>query len=293
MGSRIRRSGTPEQQATGDDAVAAGMALVPGTGNASDLDLYDNQTRDYIANGHTRWKPSLAPLPLTKGGTGATSAASARTALGLGTVATQNTVPIANGGTGATTAGAARTSLDAPSNAEAVLWARDVAPANGSSPNKVPRYSADNQLTTSTPSLSGHAANKQYVDSKAGSGLADGPTSAAYNRGTTGTSYFAVWMNAQLQFMRNTSSRRFKKNIRDWTGGVLGLRPVIFDRRGKDGATGEVGFIAEEVLEVLPEAVVYFDGQVDGINDRVIVAALVAEVQRLAARVAALEQNAT
>ena len=42
-------------------------------------------------------------LPVSKGGTGATSAADARTNLGLGSVATESTVPVSKGGTGATT----------------------------------------------------------------------------------------------------------------------------------------------------------------------------------------------
>ena len=54
----------------------------------------------------------LPVVPVSKGGTGATSAAAARTALGLGALATlASPLPVANGGTGATTAVAAAKTL--------------------------------------------------------------------------------------------------------------------------------------------------------------------------------------
>lgn len=59
----------------GADALAAGMPLVPGTGLASDLDEYINQTRDFIA------QRTSAVTPVAKGGTGANTASAARTNL--------------------------------------------------------------------------------------------------------------------------------------------------------------------------------------------------------------------
>lgn len=55
----------------------------------------------------------LVALEINQGGTGATTAAGARTNLGLGALAVLNSVSIALGGTGATTAAGARTALSA------------------------------------------------------------------------------------------------------------------------------------------------------------------------------------
>lgn len=78
----------------------------------------------------------ISPLAIVDGGTGATTAAGARTNLGLGTMATQNannvaitggtitglssTIAIADGGTGATTAAGARTNLGIASSSTTV-----------------------------------------------------------------------------------------------------------------------------------------------------------------------------
>lgn len=57
-------------------------------------------------------------VPLTKGGTGATTAVDARTNLGLGLVSTESIVPILKGGTGATSAENARLALVAAKSGE-------------------------------------------------------------------------------------------------------------------------------------------------------------------------------
>ena len=63
--------------ATGDDAAAAGMDLVSGSALANTIDDELNKTRDYIA------QRTSAETPVSKGGTGATTAAAARASLGV------------------------------------------------------------------------------------------------------------------------------------------------------------------------------------------------------------------
>lgn len=239
----------------GTAAAEAGMAVLDGSEDRRQGWLAINKTRDYIVS-------RIAALwPLT----------------------------VARGGTGASTPALARTNLEA-------VGTDQLAPANAAQANKVPTYNASAQLTTANPTLNGHAASKQYVDNRIdsiptppASTVADTVTSAAYNRNATGSGFVAMWMNSALQIMRNTSSRRYKQNIRDWSGSVLDLRTVIFDRRGEDAEVDEVGFIAEEVHEALPEGAFWFDGEIDGINDRVILAAAVATIQDLHRRIVELE----
>lgn len=76
--------------ATGDDAAAGGMDLVAGSVLANTIDTEITKSRDYIANGPTHWKPGVT-LPASLIGGGA--------------------VPVANGGTGGTTAAVARSNL--------------------------------------------------------------------------------------------------------------------------------------------------------------------------------------
>jgi hypothetical protein len=119
-------------------------------------------------------------------------------------------------------------------------------------------------------------------------------SSAGYSRNATGSgSWYAVWMNAGREFMRNTSSIRFKENVRPWNAAdaVLKLEPVIFDRKGDDTPNDEVGFIAEEVLKHIPDAIQWFEGEVDGIYDRPLIAAIVSLCQRQQKEIDNLEEK--
>jgi hypothetical protein len=89
-----------------------------------------------------------------------------------------------------------------------------------------------------------------------------------------------------------TSDERMKSDIEDATVGlveVLGITPIRFRRNGA-GQRIEVGFSAQQVASVLPEAVVEL-GRDDmlGVTSDTIVAALVNAVKALTARIAVLE----
>lgn len=116
--------------------------------------------------------------------------------------------------------------------------------------------------------------------------------------------YYAVWVRGDGGFCKNTSSLRFKQNVRSHevsADAVLNLRPVIYDRlpdeEGGDYARDEFGLVAEEVQEHLPEIVTRDeDGLIDTVRYDLLGVALLPVVQRqekkindLEARLARLE----
>ncbi|KUM41193.1 tail fiber domain-containing protein [Arthrobacter sp. EPSL27] len=136
----------------------------------------------------------------------------------------------------------------------------------------------------------------------------------AYNQNVPGTSFYAVWVGngAGNQFGRNTSSARYKNNIRRHdsdASDVLALQPVIYDRNDQlvypedpetgerligppnliPGAKGEYGLIAEQVAEHVPEIVQWYEGRIDGIRYDLLSVALLDVVKEQNERIAALE----
>ncbi|MGW4158691.1 tail fiber domain-containing protein [Streptomyces sp. NPDC004788] len=114
--------------------------------------------------------------------------------------------------------------------------------------------------------------------------------------------YYAVWVQGDGTFARNTSSIKFKENVRDYEvnpDDVLALRPVIYDRKDtvdgdgtvRLGRDDEVGLIAEEVEPHLPWLINYLDGEVDGLRYDLLGVALIPVVQRQAAQLTDLESR--
>ena len=86
------------------------------------------------------------------------------------------------------------------------------------------------------------------------------------------------------------SSRRYKKDIENYEGSILDLRPVQF--KYKKTQTLSFGFIAEEVDEIFPELVLHDNyGNIESIAYHEMPAMLLKEIQRLNARIEKLEQR--
>lgn len=131
---------------------------------------------------------------------------------------------------------------------------------------------------------------------------ADGVTPEAYARDVGGLigNRLAVYMHESGLMGYNTSSQRYKKNIRDFAitpEQIMQLRFVKYDRKatGADDYTpavsaDEPGFIAEEVAAVAPELAVILDGQAESVRYEMFGPALVPIVQQLLRDNAALKQ---
>ncbi|WP_160665320.1 tail fiber domain-containing protein [Pseudarthrobacter sp. ATCC 49987] len=133
---------------------------------------------------------------------------------------------------------------------------------------------------------------------------ADGST-RAYNNEPGGTgSFYQVWVDANRKLCRNTSSIRYKTNVRSYAvdpAKVLQLRPVLYDRKTRPnpdtgdleaGNKNEYGLIAEEVAKLVPELAVYFNGQIDGVRYDLLALALLDVVKDQDTRLTALEKKA-
>lgn len=243
--------------ANGDAAVAAGMDKVLGT---ADRRLgYDeiNKTRDYIA-------PLLGTRQVDKGGTGATTAAGARTNLGVPDATAVPTLKFSS-----------------------PQFDRIALEAGGVAFQHTLAYLTD---IPGAPDLSSYATRSDLLYVQDGNF-----TSAIYNRALSG-SYRVMYIGADGKAGWVSSSRRHKKNIKTAdvdTDAILGLRLVTFlykvsvdvDRLGEL----QHGLIAEEVDEAGLDWLVDYgaDGQPEGLRYDRFGIALLPVVQQLARDLAA------
>ncbi|MFF3006360.1 tail fiber domain-containing protein [Kitasatospora sp. NPDC057940] len=142
----------------------------------------------------------------------------------------------------------------------------------------------------------------QYLESWSTINRANG-SDRPHSYGPTGSTWYAVWVDGNHNFCRNTSSIRFKENVRDIEidpAAVLALRPRIYDRRPSvndegqpiEGRRDEVGLIAEEVDATLPEIVVRDEeGQIDSVRYDLLGLALLPVVQDQERRIKELEKR--
>jgi hypothetical protein len=147
--------------------------------------------------------------------------------------------------------------------------------------------------TTFAPSSHTH----NYLDASDTIAWANGSHQPHSNSVSDGGPYYAVWVEGSGVFARNTSSIKFKENVRDHPISpekVLALRPVIYDRKLEEGKTSrrtdEFGLIAEEVFEQIPEIVNILDGEVDGLRYDLLPVAMLTVVQDQQARIEKLEK---
>lgn len=159
-----------------------------------------------------------------------------------------------------------------------------------------------------------NANNASYANEAGHSADTDG-SAYAFNNNVSGSTFYAVWVSNTGKLGRNTSSARYKQNIRAHDAAstdVLNLQPVIYDRRdaldypGTDpetgqtlegppnlipGTKGEYGLIAEQVAEHVPEIVTWYDGKIDGVRYDLLSVALLDVVRDQQARIEALEAS--
>jgi hypothetical protein len=103
---------------------------------------------------------------------------------------------------------------------------------------------------------------------------------------------FMKWSTTTTSWTYDTSSQRFKENIEDLHYGldtVKQLRSREFDYLGEE-ARHDIGFIAEEVVEVVPEVVgLDLDGKPEAVMYDRLTSLLCKAIQELAVKVEALE----
>lgn len=244
--------------ATGDDAVAAGMAILTGNELANTIDTEVNKTRDYIA------QRTSAVTPIEKGGTGQTTAAAARGALGINLAAP----------------GSVETSK-IPSYDSTGRLVTNTPSTAGEVANKAYVDSFWNAPTLYVNSL----VIQQQLFVPASTPVVSG--------------YVAAYINSDGRLGKSPSARRFKKEIHDHdytVDDLLGiqvrsyrLKAAVFGE-GWEDAPVEVGVIAEELIDAGLSEFVHFDanGEPETVHYERLALVAIGALQELAGTVATI-----
>lgn len=235
--------------AIGDDALAAGMQLVPGTALANTIDTEINRSRDYIA------QRTHDLLPVAKGGTGATTATAARANLGAvdiaqvstdGNTAPPGKIPIYNPSGQLTAA--------QPTLADHVVTVRYL---NGHTPPQ--------QLTDGGTFLRAEGKNLGTTGDLFAGGT------VFVNTGPAASDYTVAYIDGTGALRKGASSERYKKHISEADPLSLGdVWPNLtrYQMRSGDGSW-KYGYIAERLDEsddLRPFVVRDQDGRADSID---------------------------
>lgn len=208
--------------AAGDDAAAAGYTVQPGTIAANTIDTAMALIQDDLAN---KTGTKGQPVPVAKGGTNATTAAAARTSLGVDTAITA-----------------------------AITAANPYPPSAAVTANTTAVRGTSGRLLVGTPVGNSDATTKLYVDSVAGGtfngGVVTGeiylPNSTAATSG-----YTVAYINGDGRISRGASTERVKKYISQIEPSVLGdIFPDLFRFQMRNGdGSWTFGYIAERLAE--------------------------------------------
>lgn len=227
------------------------------------------------------------------------NAATARATLGLGAVATDSVVPVARGGTGGTTAAAARSNLGVYSTAQVYSTAEADARYPQLTGSGVNEFGANMNLRTgayNTGSNNGYGFSLQGVPGGGGqltiqnqAGQSGGGASIFVYHGNSFT--FRVNNNGDVRNQNNVygaiSDARLKENITDATAQLdelQGLRVVNYSLIGDPQK--HIGLIAQEVQGIKPGLVeADEDTGMLTVKYSVLVPILVKAVQELTAQV--------
>ena len=172
----------------------------------------------------------------------------------------------------------------------------------------IPASFIDGAIADAQYAATANYANTAETANSAGVSAQANGSQYGWTNNVAGTSFYAVWVgnDGGYHFGRNVSSRKYKENIKDWEVDkrILDARPVTYDRKAAPiplgegevgpkvmgaGAKNEFGLIAEEVFEILPEVVQYFEGDIDGLRYELITVALIPIVKEHEDKIGSLE----